>query len=62
MLNIGRKVNEAVRIGDSIRVVVTRIERGKVRIGIEAPDEVKIFREELLDRVRVEERREEADE
>lgn len=39
-------------IGDGIIVTVVDIDRGKVRIAIEAPPSVKIWREELLPRVR----------
>lgn len=47
MLILSRKVGESIRIGDSITVCVTRIDRGKVRIGIEAPKSERIIRREL---------------
>lgn len=49
MLVLSRKENEAILVGDSIRVTVVRIGSDKVRIGIEAPDDVRILREELAD-------------
>ena len=46
MLILTRKTGEAVRIGN-VRIVINRVGRGAVRIGIEAPREVPIVREEL---------------
>jgi carbon storage regulator len=46
MLTLTRKVNEVVTIGDNIRVMVTRIGWGKVQLGIEAPRDVPIRRED----------------
>jgi carbon storage regulator len=48
MLVLHRSVSEAVRIGENIWVTVLRVEGGKVRLGIAAPPEVAIWREELL--------------
>lgn len=47
MLVITRRVNESIRIGDTIEVKVVAIERGKVRLGVLAPPDVPIYREEL---------------
>ena len=47
MLVLSRKVGERIVIGDQISVSVVRIAPGAVRIGIEAPDDVPIVREEL---------------
>lgn len=49
MLVVSRKKDQAILIGDNIRVLVVRIDEDKVRIGIEAPNEVSILREELSD-------------
>lgn len=49
MLVVSRKVNEAVLIGDSIRVVIVRQGNGQVRLGIEAPRELVVIREELAE-------------
>lgn len=46
MLTLTRRVGEAIWIGD-IRIVVTEIRGKQVRLGFEAPPEVKIQREEL---------------
>lgn len=48
MLVLSRKTNEAIRIGDEIRILVIRSREGSVRIGIEAPKSMNIVREELL--------------
>jgi carbon storage regulator len=47
MLTLTRKVGESIRIGDNIEIVVKEIRRNHIRIGISAPKDVKIFREEL---------------
>lgn len=44
MLVLSRKTGEEVRIGDDIVVKVTRVQGGRVRIGIEAPQHVAITR------------------
>lgn len=49
MLVLSRKRLEGIRIGDDIRITVIRFDRNQVRLGIEAPSDVVIIREELLD-------------
>lgn len=47
MLVLSRKINETIVIGDNIRVTVVSIRGHQVRMGIEAPPEVTIYREEI---------------
>ncbi len=47
MLVLSRKVGERILIGDKISVTVVRVAGGGVRLGIEAPDELPVIREEL---------------
>ncbi|HMF18648.1 MAG TPA: carbon storage regulator [Gemmataceae bacterium] len=48
MLVLSRKLGEKIYINDNICITVVDIDRGKIRLGIEAPREVPIFRQELL--------------
>jgi carbon storage regulator len=47
MLVLTRRIGEKLFIGDDIEVIITDIDRGKVRIGISAPAGVRIDREEI---------------
>ncbi|MBN1114920.1 MAG: carbon storage regulator CsrA [Oligoflexia bacterium] len=47
MLVLTRKVGESIAIDDNIRVVVVQVKGKQVRLGIEAPKETKIHREEV---------------
>jgi carbon storage regulator len=50
MLVLTRHVGEAIVIGSDIRIMVTGVHGGKVRLGISAPPEVAIDRKEIHDR------------
>jgi carbon storage regulator len=52
MLVLTRRVNERVVIGDNIVVTVLEVHGEQVRIGIEAPRDIKVFREEVIERER----------
>ena len=48
MLVLTRRVNERIVIGDNVVVTVLEVRGEQVRLGIEAPRDVKVFREEVL--------------
>jgi carbon storage regulator len=48
MLVLSRKFGESIMIGDRIVVTVVKLDCGQVRLGIEAPREIAIFREEIV--------------
>ena len=48
MLVLSRKLSQSILIGSEIRITVVKTDRGAVRLGIEAPADVAILREELL--------------
>lgn len=48
MLVLSRKVGEKILIGENIVVTLVEIDRGKVRVGIEAPKDVPVWRDELV--------------
>lgn len=48
MLVLSRKTGERFAIGDNIVITVVEIDRGKIRLGISAPREVSIVREEIV--------------
>ena len=54
MLILSRKVNEKIVIGDEIAVSVIEIRGDQVRLGVDAPKTVKVFREEVFDAIRTE--------
>jgi carbon storage regulator len=47
MLTLTRKVGQKIRIGDEIEIVVREIRGRQVRLGISAPEELPVYREEL---------------
>ena len=48
MLVLSRKVGERILIGDNIAITVVRVAQGTVRIGVEAPDNLNVVREEVV--------------
>ena len=57
MLVLTRKLGENIRIGDSVKITVLEVRSGHVKLGIEAPPEVKVHREEIYARIQEENRR-----
>jgi carbon storage regulator len=56
MLILTRKIGETITIGDRIKIVVVDIKGKQVRLGVEAPQETTIFREEIYHRIQAENR------
>ena len=54
MLVLSRKVGERLWIGDDISITIVKITGGGVRIGIDAPHELPVVREELKQRIQAE--------
>jgi carbon storage regulator len=52
MLVLSRKKDEKIMIGDSITLMVIEIRGDKVRLGIEAPRDVAVHREEVYDAIK----------
>jgi carbon storage regulator len=52
MLVLSRKLGEKIFLGDNIVLTVVDIDRGKIRLGIEAPKHIAILREELVPSVK----------
>lgn len=50
MLVLSRKVGERIQIGDDVTITVVRINANAVRIGIDAPGDREIVREEIAER------------
>lgn len=48
MLVLTRKVNEEILIGDNIRIKVVDIGAGRIRLGISAPRDVTVLRDEVI--------------
>jgi len=57
MLVLTRKLGENIRIGDVIKITVLEVRSGQVKLGIDAPPEVKVHREEIYARIQAENRR-----
>ena len=56
MLILSRKTNEKIMIGDDISISIIEIRGDQVRIGVDAPKTVKVFRQEVFDAIKAENR------
>jgi carbon storage regulator len=52
MLVLSRNLNESVMIGDDVVITIVDIRGGQVRIGIQAPDDVQVHRQEVYDAIK----------
>jgi carbon storage regulator len=55
MLILTRRVGETLMIGDEVAVTVLGVKGNQVRIGVNAPKEVAVHREEIYERIKAEE-------
>ena len=61
MLILTRRVGETLMVGDDVTVTVLGVKGNQVRIGVNAPKDVAVHREEIYDRIREESEAEEAE-
>ncbi len=52
MLVLTRKLGENIRIGEAVKITVLEIRSGQVKLGIDAPPEIKVHREEIFQRIK----------
>ncbi|MDR2193889.1 MAG: carbon storage regulator CsrA [Treponema sp.] len=52
MLILSRKVNEKIMIGEDISISIIEIKGDQIRIGVDAPRSVKIFRQEVFSEIK----------
>ena len=53
MLILSRKVNEKIMIGEDISISIIEIQGDHIRLGINAPKTVKVFRQEVFDAIKL---------
>ena len=54
MLVLTRKPGEGIKIGDTVTIRIIEVKSGSIRIGIDAPGDTRIYRQEVYDRIRQE--------
>ncbi|MGB8265497.1 MAG: carbon storage regulator CsrA [Candidatus Velthaea sp.] len=51
MLVLSRKLNQAIMVGDNVRIVVVSVDRDQVKLGIDAPREIPVHRSEVYEEI-----------
>ncbi|WAA09790.1 carbon storage regulator CsrA [Fervidibacillus albus] len=54
MLILSRKTGEAIQIGDDIEIRIVSVKGDQVKLGIDAPKHVEIYRKEIVDEIQKE--------
>ena len=57
MLVLGRKKDECIMIGDDVRIMVVKIRGNIVQLGVEAPSDVSVHRQEIYDAKNVDDKK-----
>jgi carbon storage regulator len=52
MLVLTRRLGEAITVGNDVKIIIVEIDGNQVKLGIEAPREIEIYREELFEKVK----------
>lgn len=51
MLILTRRISESIMIGDNIKIITLEIKGNQIKLGIEAPKDISIHRQEIYDRI-----------
>ena len=56
MLILARKHNESIMVGDDIEIVVLEIKGEQIKLGVKAPDNIRVYRGEVYKEIQIENR------
>lgn len=54
MLILSRRIGESIKIGSDVSVTILGVKSGQIRLGISAPKEIPVHREEIFERIQEE--------